>query len=138
MRVIYLIGSLRNPEIPKIAAALRNAGHEVFDDWHAAGPHADDEWQKYEQGRGFDMGEALAGYAAKHTFEYDKHHLNRCDTVILVMPAGKSAHTELGYAIGKSKRSFVLFSEGYPERWDVMYGLADYVTDELNDLLEVL
>ena len=37
MSKIYLIGSLRNPSIPETAAKLRDAGHEVFDDWFSAG-----------------------------------------------------------------------------------------------------
>lgn len=40
---VYVIGSLRNPRIPEIANELREKlGCEVFDDWHAAGPHGDD------------------------------------------------------------------------------------------------
>ena len=42
MSKIYTIGSLRNEKVPLIANALRDAGHEVFDDWYGAGPEADD------------------------------------------------------------------------------------------------
>ena len=75
MANIYLIGSLRNPRIPEIAEQLRNAGHEVFDDWYAAGPEADDYWQKYEQNRGHNYKQALEGYAAKHVYNFDKFQL---------------------------------------------------------------
>ena len=51
-RKIYLIGSLRNPDIQDHAEFFREAGHEVFDDWYAAGEKADDAWQAYEQTRG--------------------------------------------------------------------------------------
>ena len=61
MSKIYLIGSLRNPRVPEIAAKLRDAGHVVFDDWFAAGPEADDWWQKYEIARGHNFKEGLAG-----------------------------------------------------------------------------
>src|SRR3990172_601026 len=121
MRSIYLIGSLRNPEVPKLAAALRAAGHEVFDDWYAAGPEADDYWQRYEQDeRGHSYIEALAGYAASHVFEYDRKHLDRCNTGVLLMPAGKSSHLELGYMIGQGKPGFIVLPSE-PERFDVMY-----------------
>lgn len=33
---IYVIGSLRNPEIPKFANELRSLDFEVFDDWYGA------------------------------------------------------------------------------------------------------
>ena len=87
MAKIYLIGSLRNPRIPEIAAQLRKAGHDVFDDWFAAGPEADDYWQKYEQNRGHNFKQGLEGYAANHVYNFDKHHLDRCDIAILALPA---------------------------------------------------
>ena len=103
MAKIYLIGSLRNPRIPEIAAQLRKAGHDVFDDWFAAGPEADDYWQKYEQGRGHNFKEGLQGYAANHVYNFDKHHLDQCDIAVLALPAGKSGHLELGYCVGRGK-----------------------------------
>lgn len=123
MRSIYLIGSLRNPEVPKVAEKLRIAGFEVFDDWYAAGPEADDYWQRYEQARGHSFAEALQGYAAKHVYAYDREHLDRCDVGVLLMPAGKSAHLELGYMAGRGKRTFILLDKE-PERFDVMYQFA--------------
>lgn len=122
-KAIYLIGSLRNPEINRVANELRKLGFEVFDDWTAAGPNADDCWRDYEKQRGHDYAEALQGYAAKHVFALDVFHINRCDIVVLVMPAGKSGHMELGYALGKGKPGFVLFDQE-PERFDVMYQFA--------------
>ncbi len=123
MSSIYLIGSLRNPEVPKLAEVLRNAGHEVFDDWYAAGPEADDWWQKYEHGRGHDLQTALAGFAARHVYTYDRNHLDRCDVGVLCLPAGKSGHLELGYMIGQGKHGFILLDKE-PERFDVMYNFA--------------
>ena len=61
---IYLIGSLRNPEVPLISDKLRKEGYEVFDDWYAAGEKADDNWRDYEQQRGRTYVEALSGLAA--------------------------------------------------------------------------
>ncbi|MCI0526606.1 MAG: hypothetical protein L0Y56_04020, partial [Nitrospira sp.] len=61
--VVYLIGSLRNPEIPHIGNRLREKGFEVFDDWFAGGKIADDEWQAYETVRGTSYRQALRGYA---------------------------------------------------------------------------
>lgn len=123
MSVIYLIGSLRNPEVPKLGNILRSHGHEVFDDWFGAGPEADDHWRTHEKQRGTSYYEALHGYAAGNVFNFDKTHLDRCDTVVLVMPAGKSGHLELGYAIGCGKRGLVAF-DTEPDRWDVMYRFA--------------
>lgn len=124
MSTIYLIGSLRNPAIPELGLELAKAGHEVFEEWWSSGPEADDCWQRHEKQKGRSYREALHGYHAECVFEFDKKHLDRCDTAVLVMPAGKSGHIELGYAIGSGKRAFVLFPDGEPERYDVMYRFA--------------
>lgn len=131
-RNIYLIGSLRNPQIPIIAQQLREDGHEVFDDWYAAGPQADDRWRDYEIARGHSFLQALRGHAARHVFAFDREHLQRCDTAILILPAGKSGHLELGIALGQGKSGFVLVDD--PERWDVMYQFATGVFDNLETL----
>ena len=122
MNKIYLIGSLREPKVPEVAQALRKAGHEVFDDWYSAGPRADDHWQAYETSRGHNYKEALDGYAAIDVFEFDHHHLDRNEIAILVLPAGKSGHLELGYFIGTGKPGYILFDDDVEKcRWDVMY-----------------
>lgn len=131
---IYLIGSLRNPRIPIIGNELRDAGHEVFDDWFSGGPEADDYWKKYEETRGRDFETALGGSMAQHIFSYDKSWLDWADAVVMACPAGKSGHLELGYMVGKGKRTYVLL-DGSDIRWDVMYCFTDYVTSSLNNLI---
>jgi nucleoside 2-deoxyribosyltransferase len=115
---------------------LRKLGFEVFDDWFAAGPEADDKWRDYEKARGRTYVEALGGLAADHVFRFDLTHLNDCDIAVLFLPAGKSGHIELGYAIGKGKRGYIVLDN--PERWDVMYKFADGVFETLEELKEAL
>jgi hypothetical protein len=126
MKSIYLIGSLRNPKVPYVGRDLRLIGFDVFDDWHGVGPEADDRWQEYEKIRGRSYGAALPGRANVHTFEFDKSNLDRCHMGVLLMPAGKSCHLELGYMIGQGKPGLVVFEEE-PERWDAMYLFASWV-----------
>lgn len=137
MRSLYLIGSLRNPQIPTIGNKLRGIGYDVFDDWFAAGERADDCWQAYENQRGRTLTEALQGYAARHVFAFDKYHLDRCSLGVLVLPAGKSGHLELGYLIGRSKPAYILCPEE-PERYDVMYQFATKVFTSVEEMLEEL
>lgn len=134
---IYLIGSLRNPKVPDAAARLRREGHDVFDDWYAAGPEADDYWRDYEKGRGHDFKRALDGYAAGHVYEFDRHHLERCDAAVLLMPAGKSAHLELGWVLGRGKLGYIVLEDD-PERFDVMYKFADGIFYSIEDLCRAL
>lgn len=100
MKSIYLIGSLRNDTIPHVGNRLRAEGWDAFDDWHGAGHEADDKWRDYEHIRGRSHKDSLYGFAARHVFEFDKRHLDRCDLAVLVLPAGKSGHLELGYFVG--------------------------------------
>ena len=142
-KVVYVIGSLRNEKIPLLSNDLRAMGFEVFDDWFSPGPEADEFWRKYEKGRGSSYKQALSNWAGKHIFEFDKFHIDRADIGVLVMPAGKSGHMELGYMIGKGKPCFVFFEEE-PERWDIMYiftttngGDVCFSKDELFEKLKI-
>jgi len=134
--IIYLIGSLRNPEIPRIGNALREEGYQVFDDWFAAGPIADDSWRDYEKARYHSYVEALRGWAADHVFQFDLHHLNRADMGVLVLPAGRSAFTEFGYLVGRGKPTHILLDS--PDRWDGMLKFATGVHTNLDDLIFAL
>jgi len=138
-RVIYIIGSLRNKNVAEVANNLRrvNEDWEIFDSWRSPGPKADDYWRDYEKEKGITYKEALNSWAARHIFEFDKHHLDRATDVILVMPAGKSCHLELGYAVGKGKRGYILFDEE-PSRWDVMTQFANDVFFDFHELVAEL
>jgi hypothetical protein len=137
MRSIYVIGSMRNARVPLVARALRAGGWDAFDDWHSPGPEADDWWQAYEKERGRTYAQALAGYHAQHVFALDKHHLDRCDAAVLVMPAGKSGHLELGYMIGRGKPGYILL-DGEPERYDIMSLFATEIFESLDEMLFTL
>lgn len=134
---VYLIGSLGNGEVPYVAEILRAAGHEVFASWFAAGPEADRHWEMYERGRGLTFEAALRDYAAQAVFNFDRRHLEACDVAVLLMPAGRSGHLELGYAIGKGKRGFICHPSE-PERWDVMAAFAERVCIGVDELKEAL
>lgn len=57
-------------------------------------------------------------------FSEDKKWLDWCNTVILVLPSGKSAHLEAGYAKGQGK-DLIIFGDFVKGDRDVMYGFAD-------------
>jgi hypothetical protein len=137
IKSIYIIGSLRNPVIPEIANDLESIGLEPFADWWGAGPEADDWWKQYNEKRSIPYENALQDFAARNVFEFDKRHLDRCDACLLVLPAGKSGHLELGYSIGSGKRGFILADDKLgKERWDVMYLFAEKVFMTKGEMLE--
>lgn len=111
----------------------------MFDDWYAAGPEADDYWKAYEKEKGHSYVEALSGYSASHVFGFDKHHLDTASAAILVLPAGRSGHLELGYMAGRGAYTAILLTPEYEdERFDVMYKFANRVTYDLLSIAEDL
>lgn len=137
-RKVYIIGSLRNPEVVNLAKHLeRDLPVEAFASWMAAGPEADDYWKQYEEARGNTYEQALQGYAAKHVFAFDKHHLDTADAAILLYPAGKSGHLELGYMAGLGKPTAILLDDDY-DRWDVMLQFAGVVTKDYDTVVSHL
>lgn len=137
-RRIYTVGSLKaHVEVEALSARLRLNGHEVFDDWVSAGAEADAIWQAYEQDRGFTYFEALERPSAVKNFEFDLHWLGWADTGVLWLPAGKSAHLELGWLGGHGAETHVVF-DGQPKKFDLMYKLADYLWEDAEQLAEFL
>lgn len=137
MRSVYIIGALKNTAVMELGNELRKAGFDAFDDWITPGPEADQYLLAYEKQRGRGYKEALKGYAAQHNFLFDKAHIDRCDTAVMCMPAGKSGHLELGYVIGCGKPGFILF-DAEPDRMDLMYNFATDIFFSREELIKSL
>ena len=131
---VYLAGSLRNPAIPSIMDQLKcKLAADVFADWYAAGPEADDWWKSYYKGVGYSYVEALKEPASVNTFEFDRRNMLSSKTMVLALPAGKSGHLELGWFLGNGRPGYILLDSN-EDRWDVMYQFATKIffnTDEL-------
>ena len=133
---VYLAGSLRNPAIPSIMDELHyKLNAKVFADWYAAGPEADDHWKSFYKGVGYSYVEALKEPASVNTFEFDRRNMLVSKTMVLVLPAGKSGHLELGWFLGKGKPGYILLDSN-EDRWDVMYQFATGVTADMDELAE--
>ena len=126
MKSFYIIGSLRNQAVVAFANELQALGYEAFADWITPGPDADDYLRDYAKARGLNYKQTLQTYAARHVFEFDKSHLDRTDAAVMLMPAGRSGHLELGYVRGTGKPGFIIFDKE-PERVDVMYQFASEI-----------
>lgn len=136
-RVIYIIGSLENPNVEIIANQLRKdmgSEVEIFDSWKSPGPKADSYWREYEKAKGLSYKEALNSWAAQHIFEFDDFHLQRATDVVAIMPCGKSGHLELGVSLGRGKRGYLLFDKE-PERYDLMVRFCTDIFFNYDDLL---
>jgi hypothetical protein len=137
IKSIYVIGSLRNPRIIEIANGIQSLGIEAFADWAGAGESADDSLRDYAKARGLDYKQTLQTYGAKHIFEFDKKHLDRCDAAVMVLPCGRSAFLEAGYTVGNKKPCYALFDET-PPRIDVMLQFLTDIFFSKEELYEAL
>lgn len=66
-------------------------------------------------------------------FEADFAAMQRADTFVLVLPCGKSAHLELGWAVGAGKRTAILLED--PTEPELMYRMVDHLARDVDDLL---
>jgi nucleoside 2-deoxyribosyltransferase len=139
IKTVYIAGSLKNSQIPELANQLQERGFDPFCDWISPGPMADDCWKEYSKARGWTYKQAIESHIAKNIFEFDKFHLDRCDALVLLAPAGKSAHLELGYTVGRGKPGFILFDgDPDPQRYEVMVQFATGIFFNREDLFATL
>jgi hypothetical protein len=127
-RKIYVASSWSNKAQPSIVVALRAAGHEVYDFRHPddgedgfAWTKIDPEYRKWTQ-QEF-IHHLQTSPIAAHGFKRDRDALDWCDTCLLLLPCGRSAHLEAGYACGQGKRVIIMLSDEEP-LFDLMYLFA--------------
>lgn len=78
-------------------------------------------------------------WRVQKAFREDKKMIDWADAVIMLMPCGRSAHLEAGYAAGSSKKLYIL--GGFkPGEFETMYGFANkmYYYTEIDLLLSEL
>ena len=136
MARIYVASSWKNIYYPEVVAALRKAGHQVYDFRNP--PHGGNgfHWtdiDEYAPNWTFEeYAEGLNHPLAEKQFHADISALYWADFCVLVLPCGRSAHTEAGYMAGKNKRVIVYFPE--MQEPELMYKLFNGVANNLEDL----
>ncbi len=135
---IYVASSWRNIFQPDVVQMLGAEGHEVYDfkDPDANGgtgfhwSEIDSNWKRWtpEQFRA-----SLSHPLAKHGFKRDFDAMAWADAFVLVMPSGRSAHLEAGWAVGAKKPLVIYLSDGEPE---LMYGMAGKLVTSPRGLLD--
>jgi len=136
---IYVASSWRNDRQPDIVDILRAQGHEVYDfknpepNTGFAWSEIDVRWQNWTNKEYF---EALQHPRAEEGFKSDFDAMQWADACVLVMPCGRSAHSEAGWMQGAGKPVFVLVEDrAEPE---LMYKLFAGMTDTVPGLLEMI
>lgn len=137
-RRIYVASSWRNMMQNGVVHTLRASGFEVYDfknpregDHGFAWSDIDPDWLGWSPEKYVELMEhpvACDGYAS------DFAAMEWADTFVLVLPCGRSAHLELGWAAGIGKRTAILLDEEGFEP-ELMYKMVDYLAPSLFDLL---
>ncbi len=138
-RKIYVASSWRNPHQPSVVYELKLAGHEVYD---FRNPHPgntgfkwseiDPAWEGWTPER---YRELLDHTIAKRGFGSDFGAMKWADTFLLVLPCGRSAHLELGWACGQGKQTLVLLDKMEPE---LMVKMVDHLCVTLDEVIDIL
>lgn len=143
---VYVASSWRNPLQPIVIKMLRHAGIDCYDfrnpdggtgfSWAEVKPNAarpgiagkGSDWETVD-----DYLAMIAHPRAIEGFNADFAAMNKADTFVMVLPCGKSAHLELGWAIGAGKRTAILLED--PIEPELMYHMADCLVPTALDLL---
>lgn len=136
---IYVASSWRNAYQPQVVQRLRAAGHEVYDFRNPTpgnvGFHwseIDPAWQTWDT-RSYVNG--LTHPLAHEGYQTDIAAIERSEAIVLVLPCGRSAHLEFGYAIGRGMRGLILIPGPRIEP-ELMYSMAHRVCDSVHDVVE--
>lgn len=115
---IYLASSWKNQDQPRVLALLREAGHEVYDFRNPAEGASGFAWKDCSTECAATHAKtpesflrALCTDRAQEGFSFDKAALDWSEATVLLLPCGRSAHLEAGYAAGQGKPVFVYLSE---------------------------
>ncbi len=134
---IYVASSWRNSEQPNAVKMLRNMGHVVYDFKNPKpGEHGfswaeiDVDWQSWSV---LQWKIALEHPIAERGYAADFAAMNRCDVMVLVLPCGRSAHLELGWAVGVGKPTAIFTLEDFTEP-ELMVKMCGHIATSYDDL----
>lgn len=136
-RKIYIASSWRNQHQNSVVRACRALGHEVYDfknpkegengfSWS----HIDINWKNWTPE---DYLKIIDHPITNGGFLNDMDALRWCDTCILLLPCGRSAHLEAGYCVGAGKLTAVFISNEKFEP-DLMYKMCNIVTHRVEEI----
>lgn len=140
MAKIYVASSWRNMYYESVVKRLCEAGHEVYDFRNP--PHGGNgfHWTDVDENAPnwtFDeYAQGMHHPLAERQFKADLDALRWADTCVLVLPCGRSAHTEAGWMAGAGKRVIAYIPEMVEP--ELMYKLFDEVVGTLDGLEQSL
>ena len=137
---IYVASSWRNTYFPDVVTALRKAGHDVYDFRNPPSggngfrwSDISEDWMEWPPEEYRDQ---LSHPKAEKQFANDIEAMRSCDGCVLLLPCGRSAHTEAGWFAGQGKPVFLLI----PERQEpeLMYKLFHSVSCSVEEVIDAI
>jgi hypothetical protein len=138
---VYVASSWRCLMQEAVVCTLKAAGIPHYDfknppggagfGWGEVMPSFDVNRQEVHQDdylAGLEHPRAIEGFGA------DFAAMEKADIFVLVLPCGRSAHLELGWAVGAGKRTAVLL-DGPLVQPELMYKMVDHISPSMIDLL---
>ena len=142
MAKIYVASSWRNQYFPDVVKRLREYGHEVYDFRNPPHNHGAFMWKNidpdFENWTVEDYKKGLEHPSSERQFQADLDALNWADTCILVLPCGRSAHTEAGWMKGAGKKVIALIYPGERIEPELMYGILDGLALSMPELFDMV
>lgn len=139
---IYIASSWRNKHQPAVVKRLRQEGYFVYDfrDPDGAGKDSGFHWSqldpKWESWTAEQFRDALNHPIAVEHFKKDFDAMKWADALVMVMPCGRSAHFEAGWATGKKPTVVLLLGpDAEPELMYLQASLIAISVDEVIDWL---
>ena len=140
MAKIYVASSWNNKHQQQLVALIRSHGHQVYDFHHPDDQKEcfwwtdlDPKWKEWglEQ-----ITKALSHPKTERGFQRHFNAIREADVCVLLLPCGRSAHTEAGWLKGLDKKVVVLMEQ--PQEAELMYKLFDKVMATQEELLRYL
>ncbi len=140
MAKIYVASSWRDQYYPGVVNKPQEAEHEVYDFRNPphgrGGFHWSDVDPYFQNWTVKQYREGLKDPWSETQFKSDLDALTWADACVLVLPCGRSAHTEAGWMAGNGKKTVVYIPE--MQEAELMYKLFDLVSDDLDEISSFL
>ena len=136
MKKIYVASSWRNKFQQEVVEILRKLGHEVYDFRNPKEGDNGFHWSQIDQNWEYwttkEYAEALNDPIAEDGFKKDFDAMKWADCCVLVLPSGRSAHTEAGWMKGDGKEVYIY--QPIKQEPELMYKIYDAIIDSPTEL----
>lgn len=137
---IYVASSWHNIYQQQLVELLKKSHYEVYDFQHPNIKQNGFNWTSIDKNwKEWDFSQyknALTHPYAEEGFNNDFKAMRDADVCVLLLPCGKSAHTEAGFMAGQGKKVVAMIPQ--PQEAELMYKLFDKVVSTNDELLNYL